>query len=114
MPYLDELFARSDTPAFAGPQCWAAKVVEVGDTTVSVVIPTYNTQLRWTVAAVSASVAVGDEVGVAMDETGTLRLLGGGGDGGGGDGGGGNIDGGFPDSVYGGLPLIDANGVVRS
>jgi hypothetical protein len=31
--------------------------------------------------------------------------------GGGGDGGGGNIDGGFPDSVYGGTPLIDAGGI---
>jgi hypothetical protein len=29
----------------------------------------------------------------------------------GGDGGSGNIDGGFPDSVYGGIPLIDGGGI---
>jgi Collagen triple helix repeat (20 copies) len=82
VPYLDELFAKHATPAFDGPQCWDARVVARDSTGLYVVVPTYNTQLRWAVEPADASVAVGQEVAVAMDETGKLRLLGGAGGGG--------------------------------
>lgn len=114
MPDLDQIFAKPGVPAFAGPQCWSAIVVALKGDGAYVVLPGFDRQLRWgPCLPADADVGVGDAVAVTQAEDGSLWLVGvGGGDGSGG-GNGGNIDGGFPDSVYGGVPLIDGNGVTR-
>ena len=111
MPALDQLFARADAPAFAGAQCWEAIVVATGSDGPTVVLPGYDRQLRWgPCMPADAAVGVGERVSVAMSEEGVPWLLGAGG-GGGSGGSGGNIDGGFPDSIYGGVPITDGGGV---
>lgn len=113
MPYLDQLFAPAQAPAFQAAQCWEGTVVSTDPT--YVVMESFSRTQRWgPCQPAGAAVAVGDRVSVAMSQQGVLWLLGGAGGGTGGDsGGGGNVDGGFPDSVYGGLPLVDGNGVTR-
>lgn len=53
----------------------------------------------------------GDSACVAISQTGALYVVYPAGSNGGGSG---NVDGGKPDSVYGGLPVIDGNGVTPS
>lgn len=61
----------------------------------------------------TGSAKAGDTVCCAVSQEGALYIVWPAGGSSGGDGSG-NIDGGKPDSVYGGLPLIDGNGVNRS
>lgn len=111
MPYLDLLFEKKGLPALGGPQCYEAHVVATSSQGCYVVLPSFDRFLRWgPCSPADATVAVGDDVSVSLSEDGRPWLVGA--SGGGGDGsGGGNIDGGEPDSVYGGTPIIDGDGV---
>lgn len=115
MPYLDELFQRQGVQPFGNSQCWEGTVARTGDDGIFITVPGFDPGLLWgPCSPASATAKVGDHVAVALSDDGTPWLLSVGGGGGDSDGGDGNVDGGFPDSVYGGLPLIDGNGINRS
>ena len=115
MPYLDELFGAKGAAPFHGSQVWEAQVVAVKSDGAYVILPRYSASLRWgPLMPASLGVKVGDRIAVALSDAGVCWAVGAGDGGGGGGGdGGGNIDGGFPDSIYGGTPLVDGNGVTR-
>ena len=108
---LPDLFARRGPEPFRGAQCWEAQVVSVTGKGVYVTLPRYDRTLRWGPLMPSDFTAkVGDKLAVTLSDAGLPWAV----SGKGGDGGGdtdGNVDGGEPDSVYGGTPLIDGNGV---
>lgn len=113
MPYVDELFATKGAAAFHGSQVWEATVVALKADGAYVVLPRYSPTLQWgPLMPHSLKVSVGDRVAVGLSDAGQAWAVGAVGGSGGGEGGG-NIDGGFPDSEYGGTPLVDGNGVTR-
>ena len=82
MPHLDQLFAKTSTPAFTGPQCWEGTVVRVDGAGAYVVLESFDPRLRWgPCQPPGAAVSPGDRVSVAMSQDGVLWLLGGAGGG---------------------------------
>jgi hypothetical protein len=113
VPLIDQLFETKGAAAFGGSQVWEAVVSALRGDDIYVVLPRYSNTLQWgPVLPSDLKATVGDRLAVALSDSGQAWAVGATGGSGGGEGGG-NVDGGFPDSVYGGTPLVDGNGVNR-